>query len=278
MKQRSKTQLRVASVTLMLTASAFAQGTVTIDLSSPENGAVVSAGSTIDWTITTTVSTGDNLGLALVVVDLVQGESNPELFDLPSGNGPPAGMSDFDRPAGIANPGPGGVGSGYGGTQVGDPGSMNLAQIGGSQNTFGVAGATIGQDVNVEGGVGQGLGGQVVCTGSFLAPATPGSYSFTLDTPIANSLETINAPPSHSSVQKAATATTNPSISFTVCLAGDADGNFTLDPILDIPAFVNEVLNGSGDEYTACASDVNGDGEVDGLDIPPFAAALLASP
>lgn len=278
MTRRFKTQLCAASTTLILTASALAQGTVTIDLSSPSNGAIVPAGSTIDWTITATVSSGDNLGLALVVVDLVQGEGNPELFDLPPGNAAPVGMADFDRPAGISNPGPGGVGSGYGGTQLGTPGSLNLAQIGGSQNTFGVAGAAIGQDVNVDGGVGQGLGGQVVCTGSFIAPATPGAYSFSLDKPIANTLKTINAAPFHSSVYEALAATTNPSISFTICLAGDADGSFTLDPTLDIPAFVNEVLNGGGDEYTTCASDVNGDGEVDGLDIGPFAAAFLASP
>ncbi len=132
--------------------------TVTFDLSSPSDGQEVVPGSIIQWTITATVSTDDNFGLALVAVDLVQDPFNPELFDIPPGI-PPAGMEDFDRPNGISNPDPGGPGSAYGGTQIGTPGAMDLAQIGGAQNTFGVIGDGIGLDTQVDSGVGQSPGG-----------------------------------------------------------------------------------------------------------------------
>ena len=176
----------------------------------PENGAVelklhalqqsqtVAPGEQIDWTIRAFVSEEANNGLALISVDLEQDPANPELFDIPPGDSAPAGMEDFDRPDGLTNPVQGDPwGSGYGGIQAGDEGQRNLSQIGGSQNTFGVRGpclgpnqdVCLGQDVHVDEGVGQSLSGQVMATGSFNAPATNGTYTFYIESAIANTLD-----------------------------------------------------------------------------------------
>lgn len=263
-----------ACICLAATAAASGQ-TAQIDLTSSVHGAAVHAGDTVDWTITAAASNGDNLGLALVCVDLVQNANNPELFDLSPGSGPPAALADFDRPAGISNPGPGGVGSAWGGTPIGTPGSMNLAQIGGAQSTFGIPGVNVGQDVNIDGGIGQSPGGQIVSTGSFPAPASPGAYVFSLQSPIANTLDEINAPPAWSAVSMAPVVSNSPSINVTVCLPGDASGDLVVDPAQDIPAFVDELVGTSSGSYAQCASDLNLDGSVDGADIAPFVALLL---
>ncbi len=254
--------------------SAFGDGTVTFDLLSPSDGATVPAGHAVDWAIATTVSTGDNVGLALVAVDLVQDVGNPELFEIPQAVGVPAGMEGFDRPAGISNPGPGG--SGYGGTQVGPDGAKDLAQIGGSQNTFGAPGDGIGLDVDVEAGVGQDPGGQEIVSDSFGAPATPGVYTFWIQSAAANILEVVNPPPEWSPVSPATVVMGSPSISFTVCRAGDINGDYvlTLDP--DLPLFVDILLGADpGNDYAQCAADVNGDGSINGDDIQSFVDVML---
>ncbi|RMF70728.1 MAG: hypothetical protein D6744_19000, partial [Planctomycetota bacterium] len=63
-----------------LVAAAAAQ-TVTVTLSSSQNGMTVAPGATIDWTITFTTSSGDNAGLALLAADLVQDPNNPASLD-----------------------------------------------------------------------------------------------------------------------------------------------------------------------------------------------------
>jgi len=64
-------------------------------------------------------------------------------------------------------------------------------------------------------------------------------------------------------------------MSFTVCLAGDANGDFTLDSD-DVSGFVSVLLDpGSAIGYPACAADVNGDGDVDGHDVQAFVNTLL---
>lgn len=93
------------------------------------------AGDTIDWTIYVSVSIGDNEGLALICCDLVQDVDNPAKLDLPPGD--PGSidttMQNFDRPAGITNPGEGGADSGYIGVQRGTAGEMNLIQTDGGR-------------------------------------------------------------------------------------------------------------------------------------------------
>ncbi len=160
--------------------------TVTLTLSSPSG--TVSRGQLVEWTISATVSVGDNDGLSMISVDLLQDPSNPALLDMPAGNRPVA-LQDFDRPRGISNPAMTSYGSAYGGTQIGAPGVMKLSQIGGAQNTFGAVGDGMGSDTVVDSGVGQGPGGQVIATGAFLAPCTLGEYKFSIDSGLANVLE-----------------------------------------------------------------------------------------
>jgi hypothetical protein len=197
-----------------LTLCAQAGGTATFSVFSPSNGATLSPGDPIEWTITVSVSTGDNLGLALAAVDLVQDGGNPAFFELPAGE-TPFDMIDFDRPDGISNPGPGGVGSAYGGTPMGTTGHKDLIQIGGAQNTFGVGGDGIGLDYDVRGGVGQ-TGPQILATGSFLAPATEGLYALNLASPLANTLDAINTPPEFSPISGATALIDYGQITFTV--------------------------------------------------------------
>jgi hypothetical protein len=260
---------------------AHAGGTVTFNLSSPSNGAVVSAGDPIEWTITVSVSTADNLGLALAGVNLVQGAGNPAFCELPAGQ-TPFDMTDFDRPDGISNPGPGGVGSAYGGTPLGPSGHKDLIQIGGAQNTFGVAGDGIGLDYDVRGGVGQSAP-QVLATGSFLAPSAPGLYAFQLENPIANALDEIMPAPDFSPVSAASALIGNGQITFTVqavCIGDmNCSGQIGFD---DINPFVLYLSNQAAWETTfpGCPAE-NGDINCDGTygqasfgDINPFVALM----
>ena len=116
-------------------------GMVTLTLQRTDsNGSPVDPGTPISWRITVGVTASGNDGLALISVDLVQNT----LVDLLPG-APLAEMVNFDRPNGICNLDSVGTGSAFGGTQVaGASGGQDLIQIGGSQNTFGVAGEAMG--------------------------------------------------------------------------------------------------------------------------------------
>ena len=221
---------------------ALGGGVATLNLSSPLGGQLVAPGQQIEWTITISLSSGDNLGLALIAVDLVQDPANPELFDLPPAVGLPPGMEGFDLPAGIANPG---SGSAYGGTPTGTSGAQNLRQIGGSQNTFGVVPlAGIGEDIVVDQGVGQG-GAQVVASGSFPAPAAAGNYAFSLAAPIVNAL-----------VQEMA----GPPVMWQV-------GEATIDPA-GVMGFSVTVCTGDDPPCdNTCPADLSGDAEVGAFDL-----------
>ncbi len=265
--------------------SAEAGGTVTFSLSSPRAGTAVAPGELVAWTISLTVSAGDNLGLALAVVDLLQDPANPALFDLPAGTRP-TGLEDFDRPAGISNPGPGGVGSAYGGTPLGPGGAKDLRQIGGAMNTFGVAGDGIGLDYEVRAGVGQGPP-QVLAEGSFAAPAAAGLYVLYLAGGRANTLDEVNTPPEFSPVSGATVSIVSGEISFTVVpglCRGDLDCSGSID-FDDINPFTLALSNWEAWKltYPNCPeqnADVNGDGVYGGVngfgDINPF-IELLAS-
>ncbi|MCH8969372.1 MAG: hypothetical protein IIA66_09680, partial [Planctomycetes bacterium] len=81
--------------------------------------------------------------------------------------------------AGTSKPGSDGYGSG--GTQIGLCGQKNLHQIGGGQNTFGVSGGSVGQDIVVEDDIGKGPGVEILGSGDFDAPCTPGTYSYSIE-------------------------------------------------------------------------------------------------
>lgn len=263
-------------VILTLASAALGEGTVTLSLSSPSNGAFVPPGSTVEWTITAQVSSGDNLGLAMITVDLTQDPANAARFDIPTAQGVPEGMVSFDRPAGLSNPLASGSVSGYCGTPVGALGERNLAQLGGAQNVFGAAFGGVGLDVEVEPGVGQSPPGQVIAAGVFSVPSTAGSYSFFIQNALANTLDAVNPPPQWSIVGPAIVDASASTISFEVCQGGDANGDAALTDA-DIEPFVEYLVGQqTPDDRARCACDLNQDGMLDGRDIQPFVETLLA--
>ncbi|MBU0637657.1 MAG: hypothetical protein KKB50_02240 [Planctomycetes bacterium] len=278
----------VLTALLILAASStsWADPTVTLALEAVKDGQTVGKNMPIHWTITATVSTGDNEGLALIAIDLVQDAGNASFFDLPPADEVPTGMTNFSRPAGISNPGEGAP-TGYIGVQRGTAGQMNLVQIGGGQNTFGEAlppGTGVGESANIVGAVGQGGSPQVIASGTFSAPQTPGIHTFRLENALANVLTVINPLPDFSPVQSVTVTFAPQSITFTVWDYGIGDLN--CDGAVngfDIDAFV-AVLGATPPgylEYYAIypdcdhmLADLNGDGAVNGFDIDAFVALL----
>jgi hypothetical protein len=235
---------------------AFAAGTVTFALTSPDNGDTVAPGAMITWTITASVSAGDNVGLAGFSIDLVQGGGNPATLNLPAAV-TPAAMTGFAAPAGVGNP------AGYGGSPSGPAGAQNRVQIGGIQNTFGVSLGAQGQDVNVDAAIGQGGGGQLVATGSFAAPSTQGAYTFSIQNAKANVLTAVSAPPAISPVTKATASISAASFTFTVGAIVDCDGDLDGDGDVDL-ADLGILLAAFGQNG---AGDVDGDGDTDLSDL-----------
>lgn len=250
----------LAFVTLAV-APAGADPTVTISLSSPRNGAVVSAGASIPWTISVAVSGGDNAGLALVSCDFQQSLTNPAFFDIPVAAGVPTGMTNFARPAGVSNPG-----TGYRGTQIGPVGQRNLVQIGGGQNTFGIAmspGAGVAENATAVGGVGQ-SGAQIVATGTFNAPSACGTYAYSIANGLASVMTQLNTPPAISPVLRVTPSLATPSIAFLVTLPGDVDGDRDVD-LSDLSVLLANFGVPSG--ATRATGDLDGDADVDLSDL-----------
>lgn len=199
-------------------------GTVSVDLYSMHDGGTYGPGDPVEWKMRVNVSSGDNLGLALICCDLEQDPSNPVLFDLPRGRAFTIPMRAFDHPDGLTNPGLTTAKSGYGGTPDGPSGRQNLIQIGGAQNTFGMQPPCLGPnqdlcrglDFDVDTGIGQGVNGQPFASGNFRLPETPGTYTFRVTNVRANTLTQINVPPLASAVDRADIAPGNDTITFTV--------------------------------------------------------------
>ncbi len=274
-----------ALVACALGASVATGQTVTLSLTSPQAGQNVAPGTTINWTISVSVPVSGSAGLALVATDLVPDAANPVKFDIPPGNAASidATMSQFSRPAGISNPGEGSATTGYIGVQRGTAGQKYLKQIGGAQNTFGVPGTAIGLDFNVASGVGQ-SGARTVLSGSFVAPATAGAYTFRLANAMANVLNSVGTPPSYSPVHAATVdATTSGSFLFTVVPGslGDMNCDNTFNTA-DVTAFVLALVNPTlyTSTYPGCnplRGDFFDDDILNGKDIKGFVAALLGS-
>ena len=265
---RSYVMLATALV-LGLTAGAMAQ-TVTVSLDSSADGQTVSPGATIDWTISFTVSTGDNVGLALLICDLQQDGANPETFDLSPASSVPAAMTNFSRPNGISNPGETDPTTGYIGVLRGDTGAMNLVQIGGAQNTFGEAlasGTGIGENAVVTGAVGQ-SGSVILAEGSFTAPSTAGTYTFSLANAMANVLTQVSTPPAFSPVVEATVDTTAGTFSFEVGAGvdGDLDGDGDVD-LADLQLLLAAYGSTTGDTNYNAGADFDSDGDVDLTDL-----------
>ena len=265
-----RTRFFQAATAMLLAAATATAATVTVSLNSAQNGQTIAAGSTVNWSISFVVSSGDNAGLALLAADLAQADTNPALIDLPQAGSVPAPMANFARPAGISNPS-----NGYLGSQRGTAGQRDLIQIGGGQNTFGTArppGTGIAENANVVGGVGQ-SGSVILASGSFSAPATEGSYSYSVENVIANVLQSVGTPPAFSPVVDATVSVAAPTITFTVGgvqQPGDVDGDGDVD-LSDLATLLANFGVASG--ATRSMGDLDGDGDVDLSDL----ATLLAN-
>lgn len=278
--------MRILMLAIMILGMALvvpvAAQTVQIELASAENGATVQPGATIDWTINFAVLTETGVeGLALLSVDLVQDDGNPDFLDIPPADSVPAAMTNFSRPAGICNAGETEPVTGYTGLQRGTPGRQNLLQIGGAQNTLGMAmdpGTGIAENAAVTTGVGQ-SGSMVLASGSFEAPLVEGTYTFRLQTGIANVLATPGAPPPpYSPVVEANVVPLllgADEITFIVeiCQPCDANCDEKLDGH-DVQSFVDALL-GAGTPCSSCAADLDGNSSVDTDDIAAFLDCLI---
>ncbi len=272
----------IAAAALALIAVPISAQTVSLSLSSPQSGDIVQPGGTVNWSIKCTVEAGNNAGLALACVDLVQASANPAKFDIPPASAVPAAMGKFSRPAGISNAGENNATTGYIGVQRGATGQKNLHQIGGAQNTMGQArpaGSGIAESAGVISGVGQG-GGVTLASGSFIAPATPGVYTFQLENAIANVLTSVAAPPQISSVARAQTTLAAPTITFivgtTACDACDVNCDGASNG-RDIQRFVRSLQPSPPPPCSPCAGNMNATGGVTVADIAPFVACLLGN-
>ena len=254
--------LSVILASLSFAAPALAGGTVTLRFESSVDGAVVRPGDTIDWTITAEVSDHDNQGLAMIRVVVVPHPSSPAFPFISPADGVPVGMENFASPMGISIHDGAGV-SAYTGTRSG----IALLDIGGLQNTFGVAGATIGTNPNVIANVG--YNGQEIASGSFLAPGSVGVYQIRIISAAANVLDQVNTPPAFSPVSPAQIVYAQNAFNFEVSLdcPGDLDGDVDVD-LTDLAILLSDFDCTSG-----CAGDVDGDDDTDLTDL----AILLAN-
>ncbi|MBE7506196.1 MAG: hypothetical protein HS101_07895 [Planctomycetia bacterium] len=273
-----RTLILVAAVLVVVVAptQVMAQ-TVTLSLASPENGATIVVGQTIHWSIEFTVSQGDNEGLALLTADLTQASTNPVTIDIPPATAVPPEMNNFARPAGITNPGGVNPVDGYMGVQRGPGGAQNLMQIGGAQNTFGVArpsGAGIAENTTVSGGIGQ-SGSVLLTSGSFTAPAACGAYSFSLANAMANVLTSVQSPPAQSLVAEATVAIGTGSFTVNIIPVADLNADCAVDPV-DAELMVGVLIGTVSDPLTVSGADLNHDGQLNGLDVQSFVNAALA--
>jgi len=261
--------LAITTALLLTAPMALAEETVTFELRTAADGMAVCPGDTVAWEIWINITTTNNEGLALACVDLVQDGGNPAMLNIPFADEIPAGMANFSRPEGISNPGESGNSSGYIGVQRGVEGEKNLIQLGGGQNTFGAAGSSMGTNPNLVANVAKGVDTLLVA-GSFTAPAVAGSYTFSLQNPIANTIAELNTPPDHSPVESAAVSFVTESITFVIPRTGDLDGDGDID-LSDLAALLGSYGGASGFDCTN--GDLDGDGDVDLSDL----AALLGN-
>jgi len=267
-----RAKLLFAILVIALPAIVLADPTVTVTLTSAQDGQIVPPLGEVDWAITFSVSEGDNEGLALLSCDLIQNPGNPGYFDIPPADGVPTAMTNFSRPDGVSNPGETDPDTGYIGVQRGPAGAMDLWQIGGGQNTFGEAmdpGTGIAENAYVVASVGQGTP-EVLASGSFDTPTAPGAYTYELVNVLANVLAEVNSPPDYSPVVSGTVDASAGQLTFTVTLVGDVD----LDCDVDLPDLAQLLAHyGMTSGATWADGDMDGDGDIELGDL----AALLAN-
>ena len=244
------------------------QASVSVALLTDIAGPSVQGGTVVHYGIAAhVIDVGDSgcAGLAAVTADLQQYPltafgSQPPLALTPGTRGPD--LANFDRPLGIANPVPGQItssASAFGGTVLDTQGYgyPGLIQIGGAQNTFGMPGTNyLGSSQTPVAGVGLQAQGQVIASGSFIAPTVPGEYALYLENVYVNYLQTVGGPGVPSEVASATVFVGDP-VFFTVvpCLVdynhdtvvnSDDLGDFVTDYFTDPP------IPGPGGYASAC--------------------------
>ena len=146
----------------------------------------------------------------------------------------------------------------------------SLIELGGMQNTFGVALlGGIGTGTTVDAGVGVSGSPQIIGTGEFSAPVPAGLYVFRLERTVVNVLLAAGAAPEYTFVRPALVDVSQGELSFQVRCFADltGDGMVNLD---DIEAFSAGFL--AGDPIADC----DGSGVLSLDDIECFTAAFLA--
>lgn len=255
---------RLGAAAVIAVAPAGA-ATVTLRLISPQNATVAQAVDTIEWRIRYAVSSGDNSGLALISTDLAQDASNPGDLVLVPATTLASGMVNFMAPAGVSNLS--GGNHAFGGLPLGTDCRQDVIQIGGGQNTSGVAGSTRGTSTSVVQNVGHGApdpNGFLLASGSFQVGDTlPGVYVVRLESIVAHVLDTTGGTPWGVDVVTPTIPGGADQIAIVYC-PGDADGDCDsdLDDLL-------LVLNGFGktssdpDWATWSGADFDRDGTID---------------
>ena len=180
--------------------------TVSVKLTSPQNGKHVAAGQQVFWSIEFDVSNDDNQGLALMVTDLVPANSNPAEITLTPAH-IPTSLSNMAAPNGFVNE------HGFGG----HVNNNKLEKIGGAQNTLGNTSVEhqYGQSAHVVTNLGQN-GISVLAQGSFTSPSVEGNYQFNLANTIASVLKTVNQNGQGAEIVAANIDSSASSLSFTV--------------------------------------------------------------
>jgi hypothetical protein len=245
-------------------------------LASPQHGSQIEPGSTVLWIIDCE-QVGSSSGLAGFAINLVQSGANPADLDLAPGLDAPLLLAGFSRPAGISNPVPGSPNlSAYGGTPVGSGGRHDLAQIGGMQNTLGVAGTIMGTDTAVESGIAI-AGSVVVASGEFLAPAAPGVYCIEISGAHATALWAGQPTGTYWPVVPSDVAISQGLICFEVAPGCNpdynGDGNADQE---DVACLVN--LIGGDPTCSAQDPDFNQDGNVDQDDVAALVNVIAGGP
>lgn len=261
--------LLYAAFTALATRGPALAGTVTVWLDTSGASATVQPGDVVRWDLRFQVSQGDNSGLALIAVDLVQSAENPDVVEVLADPNMPLALRALSAPEGISNVGPAGN-SRFRGTRVPVGCGSNLLQIGGAQNTTGWVGFALGTSTNVETGIGQDPNsnvGELLMSGTIVAPATRGTYVVSLRDPIANVLDTDQPTPTRWHVSKAQVFVppSGDAVTIVVC-PGDATGDGQID-ISDLGIVLTAFGTNAGESGYNAAADLNRDGAVNISDL-----------